>query len=392
MKQNLRLGWVAGIPVGASWTVTVTLMIVADILGADVLPSSVPHHSQGAYWATAIAGALLFELALFGHELAHALVAKHHGMRVRSITLWMLGGTTELDGDPPDAGADLRIALAGPATSLAEAVVFAVAAVAIGRRGGPELAVAASAWLAVMSGVLAVFNLLPGAPLDGGRVLRGVLWRAYRDRTRAAVASAKAGWYIGLVLIVAGAAELVLGRSLGGLWLILIGWFLGGAARAEGAITAATTALAGLQVADIMTPHPDIVASWTTVQQFAEGTGKYSRQNVFPVLGMGGELMGALFRKRLARVRPPDRPTTCIGAVTQRVPPTYLATPTDPAAGLLTSPLLGGELAAVVIEEGRVVGIVTGADITHAMLRAELRTGQGVWPRPRADASYLASR
>lgn len=392
MNQNLRLGRVAGIPVGASWTVTVTLIIVADILGADVLPVSVPHHSQAAYWITAVAGALLFELALFGHELAHALVAKYRGMRVRSITLWMLGGTTELDGDPPDAGVDLRIALAGPATSLAEAVLFAAAAVAIGRGGGPELVAAASAWLAVMSGVLALFNLLPGTPLDGGRVLRGVLWRVYGDRTRAAVASAKAGWYIGLALIAAGVAELVLWRSLGGLWLTLIGWFLSGAARAEGTITAATTALAGLQVADVMTPHPDIVTSWTTVQQFAEGTGRYSRQNVFPVLGMGGELVGAVFRKRLARVKPADRPTTCIGAIAQRVPPAYLAAPTNPAAGPLTRPLLGGELAAVVIEEGWVVGIVTGADITHAVLRAELRTDQGVWPRPRADVSYLVGR
>jgi Zn-dependent protease len=167
--QNVRLGRVAGIPVGANWSVAVILVIIADILAVSVLPADVPHRPTALYWLVAIVAAALFLACLLAHELAHALVARRNGVGVRSITLWMLGGVAELEGDPPSAAADLRIALAGPAASLAAGGVFLAAAALIGQARGPAVVVAAASWLAVMNGVLAVFNLLPGAPLDGGR-------------------------------------------------------------------------------------------------------------------------------------------------------------------------------------------------------------------------------
>jgi Zn-dependent protease len=198
-----------------------------------VLPAALPHQPAVVYWAAAAAAALVFAGSLLAHELAHSLVAQRNGVRVRSITLWMLGGVAELAGEPPNAVADLRIALAGPAASLAQAAVFGGVALAISYSGGSAVAVAAAVWLAVMNGALAVFNMLPGAPLDGGRVLRAVLWRIYQDRMRAAVAAARAGRYLGFAIIAVGLAELLVWGSLGGLWLMLIGWFLTSAARAE---------------------------------------------------------------------------------------------------------------------------------------------------------------
>ena len=245
MKQSVRLGRVAGIPVGAHWSVAVILVIIAELLAVTVLPGAFPHQSAGLYWVVAGAAAVVFLASLLAHELAHALVARRNGVGVRSITLWMLGGMAELDGDPPSAGADLRIALAGPAASLAAGVVLFGAGVAIGAAGGPGVAVAAATWLAVMNGILAVFNLLPGAPLDGGRVLRAVLWRHYGDRGRAERGAARAGRVLGAVMIGLGIGELLALRSLGGLWLMLIGWFLITAAAAEEKAAAAKTALAG---------------------------------------------------------------------------------------------------------------------------------------------------
>ena len=125
---------------------------------------------------------------------------------MRAITLWMLGGITELDGEPPDAPADLRIAVAGPAVSVAVAGVFLGAAMAVRCAGGPAVVTAALVWLALMNGMIAVFNMLPGAPLDGGRVLRAVLWRHYRDRRRGEVAAARAGQFLGAGIIGIGAA------------------------------------------------------------------------------------------------------------------------------------------------------------------------------------------
>ena len=135
MRQNVRLGRVAGIPVGAHWSVIVILAIIADMLAVSILPAEVRYQSAAVYWTAGCIAAVLFLAALLAHELSHALVARHDGVGVRSITLWGLGGVSELEGDPPSAGADLRIALAGPAASLAAAGVFFGVAAVIGQAG-----------------------------------------------------------------------------------------------------------------------------------------------------------------------------------------------------------------------------------------------------------------
>jgi len=224
-------------------------------------------------------------------------VARRNGVGVASITLWMLGGVAELDGDPPSAGADLRIALAGPAASLVAAALLFGAGAGIGAAGGPGVAVAAATWLAVMNAILAVFNLLPGAPLDGGRVLRAVLWRHYGDRERAERGAARAGRVLGAALIGLGIGELLAFRSFSGLWLMLIGWFLITAAVAEEKAAAAKTALAGVRVADVMTPHPELAGGWETVGEFIGRAAARSRQDAFPVVGPGGDLAGVCVPK-----------------------------------------------------------------------------------------------
>ena len=236
MRQSVGLGRVAGIPVGMHWTVAVILVIIAEILGASVLPAALPHQPTVVYWAAAAAAALVFAGSLLAHELAHSLVAQRNGVRVRSITLWMLGGVAELAGEPPNAVADLRIALAGPAASLAQAAVFGGVALAISYSGGSAVAVAAAVWLAVMNGALAVFNMLPGAPQHRSMVA-GCCVRCSGGSTRTACGRqwprrGPAGTSDSPIIAV-GLAELLVWGSLGGLWLMLIGWFLTSAARAE---------------------------------------------------------------------------------------------------------------------------------------------------------------
>ncbi len=366
MKQSVRLGRVAGIPVGAHWSVGVIVVIVAGLLAVTVLPAAFPHEPAALYWAVAAITAVLFLTSLAAHELAHAVVARHNGVGVRSVTLWMLGGATELEQDPASAGADLRIALAGPAASLAAGGIFFGAGAAIGAAGGPAIAAAAATWLAVMNGILAVFNLLPGAPLDGGRVLRAVLWRHYGDRERAERAAARAGRVLGAVIMGLGTAELLLLRSLGGLWLILIGWFLLSAAAAEESAAAAKTALAGVRIADVMTPHPELAPGWNTVADFI-GQAARSRQDAFPVIGIGGELTGIVLTSQLASIRPGDRARLRLDQVALAVPPSYRAAPDDPAGPLLTRRPLGGEVAAVVLTGGQVTGMVTISDLRQAL-------------------------
>ena len=233
MKQTMPLGRVAGIRIGGHWSVLAMVVLIGWLLGAQVLPGLVPHQSAAVYWAVAVPGAVAFLAALLAHELAHSLVARHHGVPVTSITLWALGGVSELGGEPPTARADLLIAAAGPATSLATGLVFGGLAAAVRAGGGPVIAVATLGWLAVMNVFLAVFNLLPGAPLDGGRILRAVLWMRHGDRARATQSAAAAGRVLGAVLIAAGVAELLFWGDADGLWLALIGMFVMSAATAE---------------------------------------------------------------------------------------------------------------------------------------------------------------
>jgi Zn-dependent protease len=367
MKQNVRLGRVAGIPVGANWSVAVILVIITEMLAVGILPAAFPHRPGAVYWSVAVVAAVLFLASLLAHELAHAVVARRYGIGVRSITLWMLGGMAELEGDPPSAAADLLIALAGPAASLAAGGIFLSAGAVIGYAGGPPVAVAAAIWLAVMNGVLAVFNLLPGAPLDGGRVLRAVLWRRYRDRRRAERGAARAGRFLGAAIIGVGVAELLALRSYDGLWLMLIGWFLVTAAAAEETAAAAAAALAGVRVADVMTPHPDLAPGWSTVADFISQVAAHSRQEAFPVVDTDGRLRGLVLASKLAQTPAAVRRELRVDQVALAVPPECLAAPDDPAAPLLTRRPLGGEVYAVVLAEGRVAGLVTVAGLRQAL-------------------------
>ena len=378
MKQSVRLGRVGGITVGAHWSVAVILVIIAQVLAVSVLPSAHPHERPAVYWTVAVIAAVLFLASLLAHELAHALVARRSGVTVRSVTLWMLGGVTEFEEEPPTAGADFKIALAGPAASLAAGGLCYGAAAAVHFAGGPAIVVGAAVWLAVMNGILGVFNLLPGAPLDGGRVLRAVLWRRLGDRERAERAAGRTGQVLGAVIVAFGVAEAFAYRSAGGsldgLWLILIGWFLITAAGAETRASAARTALADVRVADVMTPHPECVSGQDSVTEFINGAAR-SGQDAFPVIGPGGELTGIVLTSQAGDIPGIEWDSRRLDQICLAVPPAYRAAPGDPAAPLAGRTPLGGEIAAVVLDRDRVIGMVTVSDLQRAALRRQRLTG-----------------
>ena len=375
MEQTIPLGRVAGIRIGAHWSVLVMIVLIGWLLGAEALPAITPHESAVAYWAVAVPGAVAFIAALLAHELAHSLVARRYGVPVTSITLWALGGVSELGGEPPTARADLRIAAAGPATSAAAGLVFGGLAAAVRAAGGPGIAVAALGWLAAMNILLAAFNLLPGAPLDGGRILRAVLWMRHGDRVRAAKSAAAAGRVIGAVLVAVGLSEVLVWADATGLWLAMVGAFVMSAAAAEAAAGTAAAALAGLRVGDIMTPDPDTAATWMSVSGFIDQVALKSDQSEFPVIGPDGSLAGVTGISRLARIPPARRASTTLRQVMAAVPAACLAAPDDPAAPLYSRPPLAGDLAAIVLLDGRVVGIVTVSRLRQIVRREAMIGG-----------------
>jgi Zn-dependent protease len=372
MKQSLRLGRVAGIPVGINWSVLVILILIADIVAQNVLPRADAGRSTSVYWAIAIPTAVLFLASLLAHEGAHAAIARRKGLGVRSITLWMLGGVAQLDGEPPNARADFAIAAAGPLTSLVLGGVLLGGAQAAASLGSPAAIVAALAWTGATNVFLAVFNLLPGAPLDGGRILRALVWMRSGDRARGERAATGTGQIMGAALAGAGIAELIFLGQTGGLWLMLVGWFLVWAAGGEAKTRALQEAAAGVRIRDLMVPDPECATAWRPVGEFIATVAARSRQSVFPVTGFDGLPCGVVTLARLSRV-PPEQADDRVDSVSTALPPDYTATPDDPASSLVGRMPLARALLAVVVADRHVVGMVTSDDLGRLVQQSMLR-------------------
>ncbi|MDD7933181.1 site-2 protease family protein [Actinomycetospora straminea] len=253
------LGRVAGVPVAAHWSVLGIVALLAIVMARSELPLLAPGQGSLAYALAGVSVALLLMASLLAHEVAHALVARASGVGIEGITLWLLGGTTRMRGEPERPGPELRIAAVGPVVSAALAGLFGLVAV-LTRPVVADLVHAVLAELALVNIVLAVFNLLPAAPLDGGRVLRAALWARRGDRWAAAITAAHAGRVLA-ALLVAGGVVLALGAGPGGLWLALIGWFVGVAAVEEERRARQGRALDGITVGEAATAAPVVVAA-----------------------------------------------------------------------------------------------------------------------------------
>ncbi|MEU8798249.1 site-2 protease family protein [Spirillospora sp. NPDC048819] len=379
MRESIRLGTIAGIRVGLNVSVLVIVAILVFGLAFGRFPEVYPGHGVWAYLLAGTISAVLLLASLLAHELAHAVVARRNGIEVSGITLWLLGGVAQLRGEPRTAGADLRIAVIGPITSLAVGAVFAAAATLAAAADGPELIVATLAYLGGINAILAVFNMIPAAPLDGGRVLRAFLWWRRGDRTGAAVTAARAGRVFGLALIALGFVQFVVGAGFGGLWLALIGFFLVTAAGAEEQQTRVNAALKDVRVADVMTPDPFVADANTPVQDLVDNVVLTHRYSTYP-LGADGRLAGLVTLNRV-RATPPDQRRTLrladIACPPDEVPTAH---PDDPLPDLL--PRMAGctdGRAVVLDDEGHVIGLITPSDIARALQTSDLR-GSRPWP------------
>jgi Zn-dependent protease len=249
MSEGFAVGRIAGIRIGIHWSWLVVFVLITWTLADSVFPNQNPGLSDSSYLAMAVVAAALFFTSLLLHELGHALQARREGVEIDGITLWLFGGVARFKGMFPSAGAEFRIAIAGPLVSLAIGVLFVLAAWLLDL---PRAVDGVAAWLGFINLFLLLFNMIPALPLDGGRVLRSALWARSRDlaaATRTAGGIARGFAYL---LIAGGLAELVFLGSFGGVWLAFLGWFLLRATAGEVRALAAGQALGGVRVADLM--------------------------------------------------------------------------------------------------------------------------------------------
>jgi Zn-dependent protease/predicted transcriptional regulator len=376
MTQTFRIGRLGGIPIGANWSVVVIVVLISWVLGASVLPDLAPGEPWAAYAAVALVAAVLFFASLVTHELAHSLVARRSGVGVRGITLWMFGGVSELEAEMPSPGEELRMAAAGPATSLVLGAAFLSAAALAAGLAVPDLVVAALWWLGVVNVGLGVFNLLPAYPMDGGRVLRAVLWHRSADRVRATRASARTGHWFAYGLIGVGVLLAMGGALLEGLWLMFIGWYLEGASRAEATAVIQQEVLGARRADELMTAHPVTVPADVTVDHLLEDYVLGLHHSAFPVVDGHGAVIGLVALEQVRSVARPERFVTPVGAIARPLAEMPVVAPGDTGSEVLARMTAARSARALVLDgDGRLVGIVTSADLTRALEVGSTRSG-----------------
>lgn len=360
--KPIRLGSVRGIPVVVHWGAGVIVLILAVALGSGAFPLLAPGYRSAAYvLAGAIAGVGLLG-SVFVHESAHAMVALRYDVPVKSIRLWILGGVAHLEQEAPDPRAEARIAGVGPLTSAVVGVVLGVVATVWLLAGGDRLFGMMLAWLAGTNGLLAVFNLLPGLPLDGGRLLHAWLWKRRGDRAAATTSAARAGSVVGGLLIVIGGVEIVLG-NFGGLWTAFIGWFLVGAARQEGAAARVDSAFREVSVGELMSPLPVEVPDWIPVGQLLEAPELRDRDRFLGVDFDGDPTAVVVVAELPTRIAARQDP---VGGHAVRIRDLALPAPAQvdtatPAAAAVRS--MAGPL--IITREGVPVGVVLQSDVAR---------------------------
>jgi Zn-dependent protease/CBS domain-containing protein len=298
VNATISLGRIAGIKIGLNWTWLIVFALIVWSLATAIFPDQNPDLSDNTYIAMAVVAALLFFVSILLHELGHALEARREGMEIEGITLWLFGGVAQFKGMFPSAGAEFRIAIAGPLVSLVLGIGFL--AISFFVRG--ETAVDGVAfWLGAINMSLLLFNLLPALPLDGGRVLRSALWAAKGDFAWATRIAATIGRGFGYLFIAGGLAMFFWTSQISGLWLAFIGWFLLGAASAEARYIAVRDAFGGLRVRDLMVREPQTVTPSMTIGDLMDNVVWNHRYTTYPVVE-DGRAIGLLPFRCVAQV------------------------------------------------------------------------------------------
>lgn len=361
-EQAWKLGSVGGVEIriDPSWSVAAFLVgYTFFVQFSQRLPEDPPAVSAVVAAGTTV----VFFACLLVHELSHAWVAIGRGVEVRGITLFLFGGSTHARLDTAGARDELVIAVVGPLSSLGLAGIWWVVAQGAGT-GVVALACGRLGWINL---ALAVFNLVPGFPLDGGRILRAVAWKTTGDRERATRTAAAAGQTTGHVLVALGVVEVLAGGLVGGLWFMAIGWFLGQSARAAVFEIEVKRRLADVTAADIMSTHPVDLPAGLTLRRAVDDFFLRRDYNAYPVTA-GRRPVGMLTLRTVRRVPVSEWPVTTVGDVMERLDECAVVDPDTPIDDVFDELTSGSARRVLVIDHGALVGLITPRDLTRWIL------------------------
>lgn len=376
MEAQIKLGRIFGVKIGLhySWLI-IALLVTLSLVGQFYVIN--PQWGPSVIWATAIITALLFFTTLLLHELSHAAVARSRGLPVRSITLFALGGVAQIEKEATDAKTEFWMGIVGPITSIVIGAACLTLAWSLGWSPSTEPRtppMAVLQWLGYMNIALAVFNMIPGFPLDGGRVLRAIVWWITGDPARSTRIAARVGQFIAFGFIIWGILRFFGGAGLGGLWLTLIGWFLLEAARASYAQVEISENLRGVKVSEVMANDWPVIDGRMNLQTFVDEHLLKTGRRCF-VVEDEGRVSGLVTPHEVKTVERARWPQTTVEEVMRPLRSLHTVVPQTSITKALE--VMGREdlNQLPVVHDGRLKGIISRSHILRLLqTRAELQT------------------
>ena len=358
---GMRLGRVFGIPIyiHSSWFIIFALITLTV---AEQFKAQHPQWTVAQHWSVGLITSFLFFWSVLFHELSHSVVARHYKIPVDSITLFVFGGLSRITRDPDSAWKEFNVAIAGPISSLFLAGCFWV--IAKYAHGG-QMVTAASYWLAEINGILAIFNLVPGFPLDGGRVLRGIAWGITKNFDKATKIATLSGKFFAYLMILWGIFDAFTGSFIGGIWLVFIGWFLLNAAQETYVQNTIRSALTGMSARDIMNPEVPTVPRDLSLEDYAHEVLKTGRR--FHIVTGMGEPVGLVTLHTVQKVPREEWASTSVQAVMHPVKDIHWASPDESALGVFERLMRENVSQMPVLSNGHIIGVIGRESLLRAL-------------------------
>lgn len=356
MPGSLRLGKIAGIDIYAHLSWFIILVLLTWSLADDWFVQVFSGWATTTYWVVAFISGLLLFVCVLAHELAHALVAQTSGLTVRNITLFIFGGVAHIEEQVKYPGIEFRVAIAGPIASLLLAVVAFLLAWPL--QGSGTSAEAVLDYLAVSNLLLGAFNLLPGFPLDGGRILRSIVWKVTGNFRKSTHVASSVGQAFAYLFILLGIVEFFTGNFFNGLWTVFIGWFLLSAAQTAHKEVELQSTLQGVSVGQVMNPRPVAVPANISLQKLVDEYFLPLGLRAAPVT-QGEYLAGWIMLSDIVRVPQERWSITPVGYVMRLLEQVPVASPEQPLQGVLQMMDTQDIDQVPVVADGRLVGLLS---------------------------------
>jgi len=367
--NGFRLGRVLGFEIRVDFSWFIIFFLILWSFSFTVFPQATPGLARSTYVIMGISGAVLFFASLLLHELSHSIVARRKGIVVEGITLFIFGGVARTRSEAETPGDEFAIAGVGPLTSLLLAIGFWGAALLAENGGLGDAVTTVLFHIAVLNLALAVFNLLPGFPLDGGRLFRSVVWRFTGSLERATRIATAGGRWVGYAMVAWGILEAFTGQVLGGLWLVFIGWYLRNAAVMSYQQHRIRDVLAGVRAHQTMSPSPVTVRAELTLQQLMEDVFQRSRHVAFPVIS-DGAAVGLVTLHQLRDVPRDTWPYVTVHKIMIPIADSLVVDPDENMMIVLDRLQASPARRVLVMRGGQLVGIITATDLAHWLERA----------------------